>query len=80
MIQPYSIEEHRRLLLALVLSVVFHLSLFISTELRDKFSWHRHKEEVTRPADIIRFDLVESEPPLVIETPEVDKEEINSST
>ncbi len=74
----YSLEENRRLTLALLISAFLHLVLLISLELRPDFSFfrYRYKEKMTRPGDVIRFDLIHPEPPLVMETPEADKEEI----
>lgn len=72
----YIFEEDRRLFLAVILSILLHLILFISFQIRPDFSWMRHKkEEAARPADVIRFDLIQPEAPLVMDSPEIDKEE-----
>lgn len=63
--------------MAFILSVLLHLFLLISMELRPDFSWLRHKKEKpANPADVISFDLIQPEPPLVMDTPEVEKEEV----
>ena len=51
-----------------------HLCLLISTELRFNFYGRRFKTKTPSPFSVIRFNLIE--PPLVMETPEVAKEEI----
>lgn len=61
----------RRLLWASVFSLLLHLCLFISN-----LSWLRPKAKAPKPSspsEVIRFNLIE--PPLVMETPELEKEE-----
>lgn len=71
-------RQSRRLLLAFILSIFFHLLLFISLELRPDFSWFHYIQKKTPSQKVARFDFVFLDRPLVIETPEVEKEEVPS--
>lgn len=73
--QAYYFEENRRIFVAFVLSMILHLCLFISTEIRYRFAWLKHKPDIVRSSKPVTFDLIHEEPPLIMETPEV-KEEV----
>lgn len=80
MIHLYSLEDNRRLFIAFAFSVFLHLFLFISLRLRPDFRFLSRKADAPNPSDVIQFNLIAPEPPLIVDTPEGREEILTEPT